>query len=265
MANVFANSANLLLTALFFHPLLPLSIPIAFAGFFCSYWVNKYVFLRRIKRPEEMSGMMATFFANLLPEIALIWALSLALFYRRLYLDLFEGTQGRILPAWVMFGIACFFILLPVRTCINRCFNEGAQAAKSYSEGYLRFSSDYDRENPVTKKEGVIRLIEKQLEGESDEEKKKELVKNKEMMQKSNMAMAFSQYSNQKMATYQTMTQMAAPRFMQVAMPVAYYGAGSAYGGGYVAGYAYANPYQTYQAYAPRAAYVYPQQQQQQQ
>lgn len=42
MANVFANAGNLILTATFFHPLLPLSIPIAFLGFSLSYWVNKY-------------------------------------------------------------------------------------------------------------------------------------------------------------------------------------------------------------------------------
>jgi hypothetical protein len=42
MADVFANAGNLILTATFFHPLLPLSMPIAFLGFSLSYWVNKY-------------------------------------------------------------------------------------------------------------------------------------------------------------------------------------------------------------------------------
>jgi len=41
MANQFANIANLILTAIFFHPLLPLSIPIAFAGLFVNYWASK--------------------------------------------------------------------------------------------------------------------------------------------------------------------------------------------------------------------------------
>ena len=88
MANVFANSGNLVLTALFFHPLLPLSIPFAFFGLLLSYWVNKYLLLNRFKRPDQLSSLMASFFANLIPYIALLWALSLALFYRRLVLDL---------------------------------------------------------------------------------------------------------------------------------------------------------------------------------
>ena len=41
MADVFANQANLLLTALFFHPLLPVSIPIALVATIFSYWTNK--------------------------------------------------------------------------------------------------------------------------------------------------------------------------------------------------------------------------------
>jgi hypothetical protein len=88
MANIFANLGNLILTALFFHPLMPLSIPIATIGLFISYWVNKYLLLGRVKKPEELSSLMATFFASMIPYISLIWALSLALFYRRLVIDL---------------------------------------------------------------------------------------------------------------------------------------------------------------------------------
>jgi hypothetical protein len=90
MADTFSNTANILLTAVFFHPLLPISIPIAFAGLFANYWVNKYTFLRRIRTPEQLSSLMPTFFANLIPYFALIWALDLLLFYRTLYSELFN-------------------------------------------------------------------------------------------------------------------------------------------------------------------------------
>jgi hypothetical protein len=43
MANQFANIANLLLTAIFFHPLLPISIPIALVGLILNYWANKVI------------------------------------------------------------------------------------------------------------------------------------------------------------------------------------------------------------------------------
>jgi hypothetical protein len=100
MADIFSNSGNLVLTAFFFQPLLPISIPIALGGIIFSYWVNKvisflvkflkYLLLRRVKRPEELSGFMAIFFANLVPWIAFLWALSMALFYRNIFRDVFS-------------------------------------------------------------------------------------------------------------------------------------------------------------------------------
>ena len=49
-----------------------------------------------------MSGIMCTFFAGILPEIAFIWCLSLALFYRRIYVDMFsfDNNEGemRVIP-----------------------------------------------------------------------------------------------------------------------------------------------------------------------
>jgi hypothetical protein len=122
MANVFANSGNLLLSAFFFHPLLPLSIPIAFIAMTFSYWVNKYLLLRRVKRPEEMSGLIAIFFAKLLPWLALIWSLSLALFYRTIFTDLMNiKEKGKLVPMWVMLGYSAIFALFPIRIFINRC------------------------------------------------------------------------------------------------------------------------------------------------
>ncbi len=44
MANQFGNIMNLIMSAIFFHPLLPLSVPIACVGLFANYWANKVFF-----------------------------------------------------------------------------------------------------------------------------------------------------------------------------------------------------------------------------
>jgi hypothetical protein len=125
MADIFANAGNLLLTAFFIHPLLPLSIPIAFAALIFSYWVNKYLLLWRVKRPDELSALMAIFFSNLLPFLALIWALSLALFYRTIFTGLFKvDHEKRVIPMWVMLGYAGLFTLLPIKIFILRCLKK---------------------------------------------------------------------------------------------------------------------------------------------
>lgn len=41
MANMFANVINLIMSALFFHSLMPLAIPVGFIGLLLTYWVDK--------------------------------------------------------------------------------------------------------------------------------------------------------------------------------------------------------------------------------
>lgn len=41
MANQFANIMNLMMSAIFFHSMLPLAVPIACVGLFMNYWANK--------------------------------------------------------------------------------------------------------------------------------------------------------------------------------------------------------------------------------
>jgi len=134
MANEYANTAYILLTALFFHPILPISIPIAMMGMILNYWADKYVFLRRIRVPEQLSSMMPTFFASLVPFFALIWSLDLLLFYRTLFNELFQKPEtSKVAPALGILIFTIILILLPVRSCINRC-HEGdqAQAIETY-------------------------------------------------------------------------------------------------------------------------------------
>lgn len=44
-------------------------------------------------------------------------------------------------------------------------------ADKTYNEISDNFVTDYDIENPITKTEGIIRMMEKKLEGASEEDK----------------------------------------------------------------------------------------------
>lgn len=83
-----------------------------------------------------MSGLMAKFFANFLPFIALLWALDHVLVFRILYRNIFMIVNtSKLIPSLVCIGFAVLFILLPIRTCINSCFaGELAEATKTYDE-----------------------------------------------------------------------------------------------------------------------------------
>lgn len=65
---------------------------------------------------------MAKFIANLLPYFAFLWSLNLLLFYRTLYTEYTtDDPKNKLIVPYVIIGITSLFILLPIRTIINRC------------------------------------------------------------------------------------------------------------------------------------------------
>jgi len=51
---------------------------------------------------------------------------------------------------------------MPIRSIIYYCLgsNEALLEESEYRDNFLNFFSDYDRENPITKREGAKRLLE---------------------------------------------------------------------------------------------------------
>jgi hypothetical protein len=72
---------TMIMTSIFYSPIIPHAIPIALVGTFIDYWTNKYFLLRRSKMPDMFSELMASFFANFLPYIPFIWSVSFLYFY----------------------------------------------------------------------------------------------------------------------------------------------------------------------------------------
>ncbi len=136
MADIFSETANVFLTAVFFQPLMPFAIPLAFAGFVINYWINKFNLLYLVKRPEEMSDLLPLFFANLIPVIALVWSLSLALFYMNAFEDFIQASADfdYTIPLWIMLGFTFMFNLIPIRSMINKSFE---------SENYTGIGAKY--------------------------------------------------------------------------------------------------------------------------
>jgi len=73
--------------------------------------------------PDQMSGLMAKFFANFIPVIALMWALDSVLVYRVLYREVFYiKSLVKVGPSLACIVFAIVFMLVPVRTMINNCY-----------------------------------------------------------------------------------------------------------------------------------------------
>lgn len=196
-ANNISNYMNLIMTCIFYSPIVPLAIPMALVGSFFNYWTNKYMLLKRHAMPDMFSREMATFFANLVPYMALIWAASFVILIDRqiaTHEDIKEDVAGLIDAkeaaksvigqnarqfAQVSFIVACICICCPFRYLINRFIDEDEvlQNETKYRDVALTFSSDYDKENPLTSQKGQLRLLDLQIEkaklgGNSDENQK---------------------------------------------------------------------------------------------
>lgn len=79
-ANNISNFMVLIMTCIFYSPIIPLAIPLAFVGSVTNYWVYKYMLLRKHKMPEMFSDTMATFFSDFMPIVLIVWALAFCIF-----------------------------------------------------------------------------------------------------------------------------------------------------------------------------------------
>ena len=85
VANNLSAYFAMILTCMFFSPIIPLAIPIACLGSFMHYYAYKYMILRKHKQPEMMSSQLATFFTNSMPYIGFMWAVGFYTFMTVLF------------------------------------------------------------------------------------------------------------------------------------------------------------------------------------
>lgn len=115
-----------------------------------------------------MGAFMVTFIANMLPYFIFLWAISFTLFFNKLFTTQYpddpDAGLKEIIPCFIALAIVIIFVILPIRTCINKCIKPEMPDEMTYMEKFEDFTTDYDCENPVTKKEGDIRLIELRTE-----------------------------------------------------------------------------------------------------
>jgi len=80
VSNIISKYFTLIMTCIFYSPIIPVAIPIAFGGSVMSYFTYKYMLLRVHKMPEMFGDIMATFFASLMPIVLMVWAIAYTVF-----------------------------------------------------------------------------------------------------------------------------------------------------------------------------------------
>ena len=145
-----------LLMAFFYMPIFPFSMLISSIGFILGYYLEKYNFTTKYKRPEMLNSKICEFYSNYF--IVNFFMLGIG--------DYIFLSDNRPNNNWPICNIILFglLILIPYNQIFNFDFlgiNESDLKQEKYEDIYFTFYNDYERSNPMTKKEGIKRFINK--------------------------------------------------------------------------------------------------------
>jgi hypothetical protein len=159
----FASILKTLFLSLFFAPIVPIGPAIGLCGVVIEACIFKYMLLRVHCKPRIYQASLVIGSAEWMHWGILAYSLGILSFYWRLVHDLW--------PLELFFFIAiCGFVLTPLNSIIFCCFKDqtlenirnmydgpNQDTSDNYFKTLNQFYTDYEIENPITKKTGVER------------------------------------------------------------------------------------------------------------
>ena len=156
IAYKYSYLAKTLAMALFYFPIFPMGYLISFVGFILGYLLELFNFTHLYKRPEMLDEIITKVYADYFIIILFIGGISDYFFFH----DIFPSPDNR----WSLVNIIIFGILIivPYTKFIN-CNFVGIEKSEfhnySLSEVYFTFYNDYQRQNPLTKRVGLLNYL----------------------------------------------------------------------------------------------------------
>lgn len=149
----FSYILKTVLMSLFYAPILPCGVIISLFGLIFAYWVEKYNIVRHYKLPEMPNENLADFLLDNFKIVIFTYSVGVYLFMDDVY-----NTQWA-LGLIIAMGCLCF---LPISAFLKISLvnmDESEIHQDSFDDVYLDFNIDYERANPLTKKEGFKSYI----------------------------------------------------------------------------------------------------------
>ncbi|OMJ69359.1 hypothetical protein SteCoe_32946 [Stentor coeruleus] len=137
---------------LFFAPVVPMGLIIGSFGMFLEVYIFKLSLIKDKAMPRFDSENLAIAALHVIPWCFILYAVGIILFYSSLYEDLYVLYV-------VMLIISICFTLICYTGIIHRTFNllDKNDPKCDYFDYYKNFTTDYDRENPITEKQGRMK------------------------------------------------------------------------------------------------------------
>jgi hypothetical protein len=143
----YSDVAQTILMTFFYMPIFPFGPIISTIGLILTYFCQKLYFITFYKRPEMLNEVICKFYLEYFIFGLWIYAIGDYIFTRSLY-----NT--------IIFSILA---IIPYNKFISYYFDKKIVVNKKsipISKVYFSFYNDYERQNPITKKEGLCKYIE---------------------------------------------------------------------------------------------------------
>ena len=143
----YSDVAQTILMTFFYMPIFPFGPIISAIGLILTYFYQKLYFITFYKRPEMLNEVICKFYLEYFIFGLWIYAIGDYIFTRSLY-----NT--------IIFSILA---IIPYNKFISYYFDKKIVVNKKsipISKVYFSFYNDYERQNPITKKEGLCKYIE---------------------------------------------------------------------------------------------------------
>ena len=172
IAYKYSYIAKTLLMTFFYMPIFPLSVLFSLIGFIFGYFLEKFNFSRMYKKPEMLNDKICEFYSN-------FFILNFFILCIGDYIFLKDTYNSNI---WSIFSLFFFgiLIIIPYNQILIFDFigikESEIKKNQKYEDYYFSFYNDYERNNPITKKEGIKHFLKKLIEKALITEKEYKLV-----------------------------------------------------------------------------------------
>ena len=152
----FSFLINILLTSVFYMSIFPLGIVFGLVALIFSYFLETY-YLGYYKRPEVLNARLVKFFIQYFKIVVMVFFLGNYIF--------FSSINVHPKFNWALFNFIFFLIIvfLPYNDIKINFLNitEGDAKKGAYEDYELMFPTDYEKQNPLTKKKAMIKYFKK--------------------------------------------------------------------------------------------------------
>lgn len=139
----------------FYISIFPLGILFTVLGTFFAFLIEKWNIAHLYNKPEMINEKICVFYINYFKFALIPFAVGNFIFID----DYYHSKYWTMIFILFLLAILLFPFgkILNVRACMKR----NHIANLNYDDEYLKFNNDYQRENPITKKEGVVFYLSK--------------------------------------------------------------------------------------------------------